>query len=124
MLTIPKTRPISRTVYARRLATRGSLCFNNSMVILNYIANISVSNVDALPQQVKDMGNWLGDRLKDYGVDTTLVDLNKIVSTPELPNLVLGKIDGASGNNLKTVLVYGHYDVQPVSGFSDQSVTF
>ena len=94
------------------------------MVILNYIANISVSNVDALPQQVKDMGNWLGDRLKDYGVDTTLVDLNKIVSTPELPNLVLGKIDGASGNNLKTVLVYGHYDVQPVSGFSDQSVTF
>lgn len=67
------------------------------------------------------MGNWLRDRLNDYGVDTKLVDLNKIVPTPELPNLVLGKIDGAPGNNLKTVLVYGHYDVQPVSGFSDQS---
>jgi len=67
------------------------------------------------------MGDWLENQLRDYGVDTRQVDLNTIVDpvpTPELPNLVLGKIDGAPGNNLKTVLVYGHYDVQPVSGFS------
>ena len=67
------------------------------------------------------MGNWLKDQLDQYGVDTKLVDLSKIVSIPDLPNLVLGKIDGPSGKNLKTVLVYGHYDVQPVSGFSNQS---
>ena len=70
------------------------------------------------------MGTWLENQLRDCGADTKQVDLNKIVRpvpTLELPNLVLGKIDGAPGNNLKTVLVYGHYDVQPVSDFSDQS---
>ena len=65
------------------------------------------------------MGDWLESQLQNYGVDTKQVDLSKIVKTPGLPKLVLGKIDGAPGN--KTVLVYGHYDVQPVSGFSDQS---
>jgi acetylornithine deacetylase/succinyl-diaminopimelate desuccinylase-like protein len=66
------------------------------------------------------MGIWLEKQLCLLGVDTKLVDLNKIVQpapTPELPNLVLGRIDGPHGNNLKTVLVYGHYDVQPVSDF-------
>jgi Cys-Gly metallodipeptidase DUG1 len=67
------------------------------------------------------MGDWLEQQLRNYGVDTKQVDLSEIVPTPDLPKLVLGKIDGAPGNNLKTVLVYGHYDVQPVSGFSDQS---
>ena len=54
-------------------------------------------------------------------MNTKQVDLNKVVHpvpTPELSNLVLGKIDGAPGNNLKTVLVYGHYDVQLVSSVS------
>ena len=82
--------------------------------------NNSVSSDDKLRDKVKEMGNWLSDQLKLYGVDTKLVDLSKIVKIPNLPNLVLGKIDGA-GKNLKTVLIYGHYDVQPVSGFSDQS---
>ena len=91
------------------------------MVSLNYIANISVSSDDTLRKQVKEMGSWLRYQLELYDVDTKLVDLSKIVQIPDLPNLVLGKIDGAPGNNLKTVLVYGHYDVQPVSGISDQS---
>jgi hypothetical protein len=114
-LTVSTTRPNSRTVYARRLATRGSLYFNNSTVILSYNANISVSSDDALREQVKAMGVWLKDELEHYDVETKLVDLSKIVSIPNLPNLVLGRIDGPTGNNLKTVLVYGHYDVQPVS---------
>ena len=67
------------------------------------------------------MGDWLESQLQNYGVDTKQVDLSQIVRTPGLPKLVLGKIDGAPGKNSKTVLVYGHYDVQPVSGFSDQS---
>jgi len=70
------------------------------------------------------MGDWLENQLRDYGVDTEQVDLNPLVNpppTPELPNLIVGKIDGATGNSLKTVLVYGHYDVQPVSGFSGYS---
>lgn len=90
------------------------------MSILNYIANISVSSDDSLRKQVKEMGIWLRDQLDHYKVDTKLVDLSCYDPTPELPNLVLGKIDGPPGT-LKTVLVYGHYDVQPVSGFPDQS---
>ena len=74
-----------------------------------------------LRPQMKEMNDWLECRLHGYGVDTKQVDLSKIVSTPDPPKLVLSKIDGAPGNNLKTVLVYGHYDVQPVSRFSHQS---
>jgi len=62
------------------------------------------------------MGNWLEDQLRAYGVATQQVDLNAVVVKPppvRLPNLIVGKLDGA-GKNLKTVLVYGHYDVQPV----------
>ncbi len=88
--------------------------------MFNFVANISVSSDPALRKNVKEMGTWLEQQLRDCGVDTKQVDLSKIVPTPDLPNLVLGKIDGAPGNNLKTVLIYGHYDVQPVSDFSDQ----
>ena len=117
--------PDNQTKFKDRLRTAVSFkrfvllqllhCFSN------YIANISVSSDDTLRKQVKEMGSWLRYQLELYDVDTKLVDLSKIVQIPDLPNLVLGKIDGAPGNNLKTVLVYGHYDVQPVSGISDQS---
>jgi hypothetical protein len=97
---------------------------HTGLLMLDSVATISVSSDPTRRQELKDMGTWLENRLRDYGVDTKQVDLNKIVHpvpTPDLPNLILGKIDGPPGNNLKTVLVYGHYDVQPVSGISDQS---
>src|SRR6266511_3475811 len=68
-----QTRPISRLVSARRLATRGSLCFNNTMLMFTSVANISVSSDPNLRQQVKDMGTWLEKRLQDYGVKTKQV---------------------------------------------------
>jgi Cys-Gly metallodipeptidase DUG1 len=92
------------------------------VVMFNSVANISVSSNPKLRQNVQEMGSWLEQQLRDCGVDTKQVDLNNFFPTPPLPplpNLVLGKIN-APGKNLKTVLVYGHYDVQPVSGFSDQ----
>ena len=94
-----------------------------NVTMVNSVANISVSSNPDLHEEVKKMCKWLEEQLCKFCVDTKQVDLNKLFPTSQnpLPNLVLGKIDGAPGNNLKTVLVYGHYDVQPVSGLSDQS---
>jgi acetylornithine deacetylase/succinyl-diaminopimelate desuccinylase-like protein len=55
------------------------------------------------------MDAWLKEKLHSLGVS--------IDSPPsEVPSLVLGRIKGIEGST-KTVLVYGHYDVQPVSGY-------
>lgn len=119
--------PTKQTNFKKRLITAVShqrfVVALINVIMVNSVANISVSSDPKLRQNVKEMGNWLEQQLRDFGVDTKQVDLNKLFPTSQnpLPNLVLGKIDGAPGNNLKTVLVYGHYDVQPVSGLSDQS---
>jgi Cys-Gly metallodipeptidase DUG1 len=62
------------------------------------------------------MAHWLDNHLKAVGVETKLVDLGKHTIDGEelpLPPAILGRI----GNDpkKKTVLVYGHFDVQPVS---------
>ena len=49
---------------------------------------------------------WLCDRMRTAGLET------EVIGTPGHP-VVLGEWRGA-GPNAKTVLVYGHYDVQPV----------
>lgn len=61
------------------------------------------------------MADWLNDQLKAVGVETQLVDLGKHIMDDEelqLPPAILGRI----GNDpkKKTVLLYGHFDVQPV----------
>lgn len=55
------------------------------------------------------MDAWLKGKLQSLGVS---------IDTPpsEVPSLVLGRISGVEGST-KTVLVYSHYDVQPVSGY-------
>lgn len=56
------------------------------------------------------MGEWLKTQLEDLKVDTKFVELS---SDPNvLPPLVVGRV--GDDTNRKTVLVYGHYDVQPV----------
>ncbi|KAG1743714.1 CNDP dipeptidase [Suillus paluster] len=74
----------------------------------------SVSGDPALRDDVIYMGEtWLNGQLKALGVETKLVwlgyedDDKKL----QLPPLVIGRI--GSDSNKKTVLVYGHYDVQP-----------
>jgi len=62
------------------------------------------------------MAHWLNGHLKAVGVETKLVDLGKHIMDGEelpLPPAILGRI----GNDpkKKTVIVYGHFDVQPVS---------
>lgn len=62
------------------------------------------------------MSAWLDGQLQRVGVTTKLVDLGKHVMDGQelpLPPAILGRI--GNDPNKKTILVYGHYDVQPVS---------
>lgn len=62
------------------------------------------------------MANWLNEQLNSLGVETKLVDLGKQDldgQTLDLPPAILGTIGNDPAK--KTVLIYGHFDVQPVS---------
>jgi hypothetical protein len=62
------------------------------------------------------MASFLDNQLKSYGVETKLVDLGDHTLDGQqlkLPPAILGKI--GSDPKKKTVLIYGHFDVQPVS---------
>jgi hypothetical protein len=79
----------------------------------------SVSGDPNLRPKVVEMGNWLEQQLEAYGVDTMQVDLNtNSMAEPKLPPIILGKIGDTAD---KTLLVYGHYDVQPVCHFSSSN---
>lgn len=62
------------------------------------------------------MASFLDEQLKSYGVETKLVDLGEhdFEGQPlKLPPAILGRI--GTDPRKKTVLIYGHFDVQPVS---------
>lgn len=64
------------------------------------------------------MGNWLNAQLNQLGVETKLIDLGTHEmqgQTLQLPPAIMGRLGNDPAK--KTVLVYGHYDVQPVSFF-------
>jgi len=61
------------------------------------------------------MADWLNAELKQLGVDTKLVDLGRHIMDGQdlpLPPAILGTLGTDPGK--KTVLIYGHFDVQPV----------
>ena len=61
------------------------------------------------------MGSFLETQLKQYGVETKSVELGTHISegqTVRLPPAILGRI--GNDRSKKTILIYGHYDVQPV----------
>jgi Cys-Gly metallodipeptidase DUG1 len=62
------------------------------------------------------MSDWLNAQLQAVGVTTKQVDLGTHVmdgQTLPLPHAILGRIGDDAGK--KTVLIYGHFDVQPAS---------
>lgn len=68
--------------------------------------------------KVFDMAEFLNDQLTSFGVETLLVDLGKQKVDEDqlqLPPAIIGRI--GTDPNKKTILIYGHYDVQPVSNF-------
>jgi Cys-Gly metallodipeptidase DUG1 len=70
------------------------------------------------------MATFLNKHLNAVGVVTKLVDLGPDHSVGKdlpLPPAILGKI--GTDPSKKTVLVYGHYDVQPVR-FSTPFIAF
>lgn len=61
------------------------------------------------------MGKYLETTLNKYGVETRAVELGTQVldgQTVNLPPAILGRI--GNDPSKKTVLIYGHFDVQPV----------
>ena len=69
---------------------------------------LKIPSISADPQyknEVKKTANWIKNALIDIGCSTA-----KIYETPGLP-VVYGEINVSK--NAPTVLVYGHYDVQP-----------
>lgn len=62
------------------------------------------------------MGSWLQGQLESLGVTTKQVDLGKHTMDGEelqLPPAIFGRT--GDDPKKKTILIYGHYDVQPVS---------
>lgn len=86
------------------------IVFNSDLFV------ISISGDASRRQDVVKMAHFLDNQLKSYGVETKLVDLGEHElegHTLKLPPAILGKI--GSDPKKKTVLLYGHFDVQPVS---------
>ena len=81
----------------------------------------SVSTQEYPRQEVRRMGCWLQKKLDAVGVDARLVELpdDPITKLP-LPPLVTGCL--GTDTSRKTVLVYGHYDIQPVRVFDNTYV--
>jgi acetylornithine deacetylase/succinyl-diaminopimelate desuccinylase-like protein len=69
---------------------------------------LRIQSISAVKEREGDMrraAEWLADRMRDAGLEVAIHD------TPGHP-VVLGEWRGA-GENAHTVLIYGHYDVQP-----------
>ncbi|KAJ7762226.1 hypothetical protein B0H16DRAFT_1719260 [Mycena metata] len=76
----------------------------------------SISGDPAYRPRVQEMSDWLNAELTEVGVETKQVDLGNHVmdgQTLPLPHAILGKI--GNDKNKKTVLIYGHFDVQPAA---------
>jgi len=73
--------------------------------LMRFLAIPSVSAVRAHAGDVQGAAEWLAARMAEAGIDGVRVD-----PTPGHP-VVTGRLD--AGPERPTVLVYGHYDVQP-----------
>jgi len=80
---------------------------------------VSIPSISGDPTRRDDviaMAEWLNSQLKQVGVDTKLVDLGRQTVDGKdlpLPPAILGRVGNDSSK--KTVLIYGHFDVQPAN---------
>jgi nonspecific dipeptidase len=79
---------------------------------------VSIPSVSAWPDHrphVIKMSNWVADKLMQLGVDVNICDIGSQTlpdgSSLPLPPLVFGQL--GSDPSKKTILIYGHFDVQP-----------
>ncbi|CAK5266879.1 unnamed protein product [Mycena citricolor] len=92
---------------------------NSSAFIERLRAAVAIPSVSGDPSfrpRVIEMSNWLNGQLQQYGVTTKQVDLGTHVmdgQTLPLPPAILGRI--GDDKSKKTVLLYGHFDVQPAA---------
>lgn len=77
------------------------------------VAIPSISAEDARRPDVVRMGEWLGSELKSLGAEVEFRPLGKQPHKEhlDLPPVVLARY--GNDKNKRTILVYGHYDVQP-----------
>lgn len=76
------------------------------------VAIPSISSDAARRPDVVRMGKYLADQLTKLGAEVELRPLGKQAGTDlDLPPIVLGRY--GRDKNKRTILVYGHYDVQP-----------
>src|SRR5688572_16719810 len=84
-------------------ATREKARFQSELFDFLRIPSVSAkSDHDA---DTRRAASWLAERMREAGLQTEILD------TPKHP-VVLGEWRGA-GKDAPTVLIYGHYDVQP-----------
>ncbi|KAL2158287.1 hypothetical protein VTH06DRAFT_4608 [Thermothelomyces fergusii] len=76
---------------------------------------VGIQSISAEPARRPDvirMGHWLADELTKLGATAELRELGKQPGTDlDLPPVVLARY--GNDKNKRTILVYGHYDVQP-----------
>ncbi|KAJ6473884.1 hypothetical protein C8R45DRAFT_794175, partial [Mycena sanguinolenta] len=87
------------------------------------VAIPSISGDPAFRPRALEMSDWITAQLKAVGVTTKQVDLGTHLMdghTLPLPPAVLGRI--GDDPKKKTVLIYGHFDVQPAAQATDPFV--
>lgn len=79
---------------------------------------VAIKSVSAWPDsrpEISRMVNWVADRLRALGATVELADVGKQTLSDgrviDLPNVILGSL--GSDAQKKTVVLYGHLDVQP-----------
>ncbi len=101
-LSSPETTPIDPAIEAALVASTDA----RAQALLDFAA---IPSVSALPEHAGDMvkaAEWVADRLRGVGATDVAVE------PTSLHPIVYGRIHEAPG--APTVLVYCHYDVQPV----------
>jgi len=73
--------------------------------LFEFLRMPSVSARSEHNSDIQDAASWVGDRMRDAGLEAS------VMQTPGHP-VVLGEWRGA-GADAPTLLIYGHYDVQP-----------